>query len=81
MIQYFPRPTLQCFFLFEMSLFLYVSWYFICMCVPCFVVEVAKYKPRFFARRLHDAMAGFGTSDDDLIRLIVTRSEVSPGLN
>ena len=51
------------------------------MCVPCFVVEVAKYKPRFFARRLHDAMAGFGTSDDDLIRLIVTRSEVSPGRN
>ena len=64
----------------EMSLFFYVSWYVLCMCAPCFVVEVARYKPRFFARRLHDAMAGFGTSDDDLIRLIVTRSEVSPGI-
>nr|XP_022316637.1 annexin A7-like [Crassostrea virginica] len=39
------------------------------------IVEVARYKPRFFARRLHDAMAGFGTSDNDLIRLIITRSE------
>lgn len=30
----------------------------------------------FFAKQLHKAMHGIGTSDADLIRVIVSRSEV-----
>ncbi len=33
-------------------------------------------KSAYYARQLNDAMAGIGTKDDDLIRLLVTRSEV-----
>ncbi|XP_046329274.1 annexin B9-like [Haliotis rufescens] len=40
------------------------------------IVEAAKNTPAYFARRAHDAMAGLGTSDNDLIRVIVSRSEV-----
>lgn len=40
------------------------------------LVNIAQNKPRFFAKKLDNAMRGLGTSDDDLIRLIVTRSEV-----
>ena len=40
-------------------------------------VESAKNKSAYFARELHEAMAGLGTKDDDLIRLLVTRSEVN----
>ncbi|XP_060082008.1 annexin A4-like [Ylistrum balloti] len=40
------------------------------------IVDIAENKPLFFAKRLDNAMRGIGTSDDDLIRLIVSRSEV-----
>ncbi|OWF34932.1 annexin A13-like [Mizuhopecten yessoensis] len=40
------------------------------------LVDIAEDKPLFFAKRLDNAMRGIGTSDDDLIRLIVSRSEV-----
>lgn len=39
-------------------------------------VRVAKNPQLYFARRLHDAMAGGGTDEDTLIRIIVCRSEV-----
>jgi annexin A7/11 len=40
-------------------------------------VESAKNKSAYYARELHESMAGMGTKDDDLIRLLVTRSEVN----
>ncbi|XP_069128151.1 annexin A4-like [Argopecten irradians] len=40
------------------------------------IVDIAENKPLFFAKRLDKAMRGIGTEDDDLIRLIVSRSEV-----
>lgn len=39
------------------------------------IIQCARNKPRYFATRLNKAMAGFGTDDSDLIRLIVSRSE------
>ncbi|KAL5022473.1 hypothetical protein ScPMuIL_001628 [Solemya velum] len=40
------------------------------------IVRYAKDPISFFAKRINDAISGIGTSDSDLIRLIVSRSEI-----
>ena len=35
-----------------------------------------KNKTVYYAKQLHEAMAGIGTKEDDLTRLLVTRLEV-----
>jgi len=40
------------------------------------VCEAAQSKPVYFAKQLHECIKDVGTKDDDLIRLLATRSEV-----
>jgi hypothetical protein len=40
------------------------------------IVKSARNRPMYYAEQLFQAMKGIGTNNDDLIRLLVTRSEV-----
>lgn len=40
------------------------------------IVRAIRCKPAFFAKCLHKYMEGIGTEDKNLIRVIVTRSEI-----
>ena len=38
-------------------------------------MKAARNKPKYYAEQLYESMKGAGTRDDDLIMLLVTRSE------
>ncbi|KAI1699135.1 annexin domain-containing protein [Ditylenchus destructor] len=40
------------------------------------IIKSIRSRPAFFAELIHNSMKGLGTRDNDLIRLIVTRSEI-----
>lgn len=40
------------------------------------LIKAIRNRPAFFAELLYNSMKGMGTRDTDLIRIIVTRSEV-----
>ncbi|VDP11127.1 unnamed protein product, partial [Soboliphyme baturini] len=39
------------------------------------IIQCIRNRPEYFADKLHNAMKGFGTDDETLIRVIVSRSE------
>jgi len=43
------------------------------------IVRSVKDCPAYFAKKLHSSMSGLGTNDKQLIRIVVTRSEVDMG--
>jgi len=43
----------------------------------CSIVDIARDTPAYFAKRLYRSMKGIGTDDSALIRVVVSRSEVS----
>ena len=50
-------------------------WHWCLAWVPC-AANCVENRPAYFASRLKASMAGLGTNDDDLIRLVVGRAEV-----
>ena len=47
-----------------------------CRLLP-FAAESVENRPAYFASKLKASMVGLGTNDDDLVRLVVGRAEVS----
>lgn len=43
------------------------------------IVECIQNKPAFFAHQLHESMAGAGTNDQKLIRIVISRCEIDMG--
>lgn len=43
------------------------------------IIRSVRNQAAFFAKQLHESMAGAGTNDRQLIRLVVTRAEIDMG--